>query len=49
MAESKNGYENVVQLLIEQGTNMNAYGGEDGNALQAESYQGHKDVVQLLN
>ena len=35
-------------MLLEQGADVNAQGGEDGDALQAASYGGHKEVVQML-
>jgi ankyrin repeat protein len=38
----------VVQLLLNQGAEVNAQGGEYGNALQAASRSGHKEMVQLL-
>jgi ankyrin repeat protein len=37
-----------VQLLLEQGADVNAQGGEYGNALLASSYGGHNKIVQLL-
>jgi hypothetical protein len=36
-AASVGGHERVVQMLLEAGTNVNAQGGEYGNALQAVS------------
>ncbi|KAJ5642275.1 hypothetical protein N7490_006275 [Penicillium lividum] len=45
---SVNGYEKVVQLLLENGAEVNAQGGFYGNALQAASYEGHDKIVQLL-
>ena len=39
----------VVQLLLERGADVNAQGGKHyENALQAASYRGHFDIVQLL-
>jgi ankyrin repeat protein len=38
----------VVWLLLEKGADINAQGGEYGNALQAASAEGHKTVVRLL-
>jgi ankyrin repeat protein len=37
-----------VRLLLEKRADVNAQGGEYGNALQAASYQGDKAVVRLL-
>ncbi|KAK0940939.1 hypothetical protein LTR29_007497 [Friedmanniomyces endolithicus] len=45
---SRGGAKKVVQLLLEQGANVNAQGGKHGNALQAASGNGHGKVVQLL-
>ncbi|KAF9770168.1 hypothetical protein IL306_012314, partial [Fusarium sp. DS 682] len=38
----------AVRDLTTKGAEVNAQGGEYGNALQAASYVGHRDVVQLL-
>ncbi|KAJ7210947.1 ankyrin repeat domain-containing protein [Mycena rebaudengoi] len=38
----------MVELLLEKGADVNAQGGEYGNALQAASYWGHEAIVQLL-
>ncbi len=38
----------MVQLLIEKGADVNAEGGEYGNALQAASEEGNENIVQLL-
>ena len=35
-------------MLLEKGANINAQGGHYGNALQAASIQGRKEVVQML-
>ncbi|KAJ5737403.1 uncharacterized protein N7483_002528 [Penicillium malachiteum] len=45
---SLNGYGRVVHLLLEKGAEINAQGGEYGNALQAASLKGHDKIVQLL-
>ncbi|TKA46136.1 hypothetical protein B0A54_02943 [Friedmanniomyces endolithicus] len=45
---SKGGAKNVVQLLLEQGADVNDQGCGYGNALQAASTHGHREVVQLL-
>jgi ankyrin repeat protein len=42
------GLVNVVQALLEANADVNAQGGEYGNALQAASVEGHEKVVQLL-
>lgn len=34
--------------LIDSGEDVNAQGGEYGNALQAASTKGHQEIVQLL-
>ncbi|KAK8036681.1 hypothetical protein PG993_008664 [Apiospora rasikravindrae] len=34
--------------LLENGANVNAQGGDYGNALQAASFRGHKEIVQTL-
>jgi ankyrin repeat protein len=35
-------------MLLDQGADVNAQGIFYGSALQAASYGGHKDVVQIL-
>ena len=47
-AASSSDYENVMQMLLDQGADVNAQGGEYGNALQAASFKGHEKVVQML-
>jgi hypothetical protein len=42
------GLVDVVQALLEANADVNAQGGEYGNALQAASVEGHEKVVQLL-
>ena len=37
-----------MQLLLDQRANVNAQSGVYGNALQAASYKGHEQIVQLL-
>jgi hypothetical protein len=37
-----------VKSILDKGADVNAQGGEYGNALQAASYQGHNQVVQIL-
>jgi hypothetical protein len=48
ISASLNGHGKVVQLLLEKGAEINAQGGEYGNALQAASSRGHDKIVQLL-
>ncbi|OGE46891.1 hypothetical protein PENARI_c093G03713 [Penicillium arizonense] len=48
ISASRNGYEKVVQLLLEKGAEINAQGGRYGNALQAASSRGHDKIVELL-
>jgi hypothetical protein len=43
-----NGHEAVVKLLLEKGADVNAQGGDYGNALYAASLGGHEKVVELL-
>ena len=38
----------MVKLLLDKGADVNAVGGEYGNALQAASYGGHDKVMQML-
>jgi ankyrin repeat protein len=45
---SGEGNTEIVQMLLDAGTNVNAQGGQYGNALQAASVGGHKEIVQLL-
>jgi len=45
---SEAGDEEEVELLLDEGADVNAQGGEYGNALQAASYGGHAKVVELL-
>lgn len=45
---SLGGFSYVVEGLIEQGADVNAQGGEYGNALQVASSKGHDKVVQKL-
>ncbi|EXK26982.1 hypothetical protein FOMG_16421 [Fusarium oxysporum f. sp. melonis 26406] len=42
------GLAGVARGLAIEGADVNAQGGEYGNALQAASYNGNRDVVQLL-
>jgi hypothetical protein len=42
------GFSIVTRLLLDAGADVNAQGGEYGNALQAASYRGHKQVVKTL-
>jgi hypothetical protein len=45
---SRNGQVTIVEQLLEDGADVNAQGGQYGNALQAASYMGHLAVVELL-
>ncbi|KAJ6579081.1 ankyrin repeat domain-containing protein [Mycena vulgaris] len=47
-AASYNGHSQMVQLLIDNGADVNAQGGYFKNALQAASLNGHELVVKLL-
>ena len=38
----------TVQTLLENGTKVNAQGGQYGNALQAASFTGYEKIVQIL-
>ncbi|KNB16400.1 hypothetical protein FOXG_14775 [Fusarium oxysporum f. sp. lycopersici 4287] len=42
------GLVEAARNLIAEGAEINAQGGQYGNALQAASYEGHQEVVQLL-
>jgi ankyrin repeat protein len=42
------GYKQIVELLLVKGANVNAQGGDYGNALQAASAEGHKQIAELL-
>jgi ankyrin repeat protein len=43
------GLTEIVKLLIDQGADVNAHGGEHGSALQAAARKGHEHVVKLLH
>jgi ankyrin repeat protein len=45
---AKNGHRQVVKLLVNKGADVNAQGGNLGNALQAASYRGDEAVVKML-
>ena len=45
---AEEGHDQLIRLLLDQGADVNAQGGEFGNALQAASYRGHGQVVQML-
>jgi ankyrin repeat protein len=42
------GHDSIVTLLLEKGADVNAQGGDYGNALHAASNRGHDSVVTLL-
>jgi hypothetical protein len=44
-AASAGGHEKVVQILLDQGVDVNAQGGEYGNGLQAALVGGHERTV----
>lgn len=46
-AASERGHEEVVQILLEKGANVDAEGGYNGSALQAASLGGYEKVVQI--
>jgi len=39
---------NIVQILLEAGAEVDAQGGQCGNALRPASINGHEKVVQVL-
>jgi ankyrin repeat protein len=45
---SRGGHDKIVELLLDKGADVNAQGGEYGNALQAASLGGHDKIVELL-
>ncbi len=45
---SSKGLNATVRTLLEKGADVNAQGGEYGNALQAASFGGHKEVAKML-
>jgi hypothetical protein len=45
---AEEGYNVVVQLLVDKGAEVNAQSGHYGNALRAASYRGHEQVVKML-
>ncbi|KAJ7444312.1 ankyrin repeat-containing domain protein [Mycena latifolia] len=47
-AASFEGHEDIARMLLSNGADANAEGGEYGSALQAASFQGHENIVQLL-
>jgi hypothetical protein len=42
------GLSTITRLLLERGADVNAQGGEYGNALQAASFDGNEKIVKLL-
>ena len=42
------GLSKMVRILLDQGVDVNAGGGRFGNPLQAASFRGHDQVVQML-
>ncbi|KAL5045868.1 hypothetical protein BDW71DRAFT_72141 [Aspergillus fruticulosus] len=47
-AASYQGHDKLVQILLDQGADVNAQGGFYGNAFQAASAGGHEKMVQIL-
>jgi ankyrin repeat protein len=47
-AASFKGHEEVIDILLEEGADPNARGGEFGFALQAAAFAGHDRVVRML-
>ena len=45
---AEHGYSEMAKLLLDKDADVNAQGGEYGNALQAASAGGHEQVVKLL-
>ncbi|KAG9599564.1 hypothetical protein KCU77_g3687, partial [Aureobasidium melanogenum] len=45
---TEQGHDKIAQTLLDRGADMNAEGGEYGNALLAASYGGHDKIVQML-
>ena len=45
---SSRGNKAIVKLLLEKGVDVNAEGGEYGNALQAALFGGNEAIVKLL-
>jgi ankyrin repeat protein len=48
MYASKNGYTDIVKLLIDVGANVNAQDDEGYTALRLASKAGHTEIVQML-
>ena len=44
---AQEGHEVVVWLLLKEGWDVNAQGGDYGNALQGVASEGHKAVLRL--
>ena len=40
--------EAIVKMLIESGADVNAQGGEFGNALRAAMHSGYADIIEML-
>ena len=45
---ANSGNVGAIQLLLDEGANVNTQGGEYGNALQAAIYKGNLAAMQLL-
>ena len=46
---SELGHDKIVQMLLDRGADVNTQGRRYGNALQAASYGGHGEIVQMLS
>lgn len=47
-AAAYDGSDGIVQILLENGADVNKQGGDYGNALQAAAFNGNLDIVQKL-
>ncbi|KAJ7166318.1 ankyrin repeat-containing domain protein [Mycena crocata] len=47
-AASNGGYVRIVQMLLDAGADVNARGGDYGNALQVASFEGNVPLVDML-
>ncbi|GAB1312302.1 Ankyrin repeat-containing domain protein [Madurella fahalii] len=47
-AAASEGYNDIVEILLEKGADVNAQGGYYGTALQAAASEGDNDIVEIL-
>ncbi|KAL9040923.1 MAG: hypothetical protein Q9214_004294, partial [Letrouitia sp. 1 TL-2023] len=47
-AASCGGHQDIVQVLLDKGADVNAQGRYYGNALHAASYEGYRDIIRIL-